>query len=71
MIWMIISGWTYCIIGGIVFNWLSEHFYIKENETGKEYRMNESKRCMLLGSMIAMGWIVTIPAFIYGKGKEG
>lgn len=63
---VVVSNWVYCIIGVIVFLWLSEHLYIESKETGEEYSMIESKRCMVIGSMIAIGWIVCVPILVRG-----
>lgn len=46
--------------------WLSEHFYMENKETGEEYSMAESVRCMVIGSLIAIGWIVCVPMLVRG-----
>lgn len=62
----VVCSWVYCIIGMIVFMWLSEHFYMENKETGEEYSMAESVRCMVIGSLIAIGWIVCVPILVRG-----
>lgn len=66
---IVASVWIYNIIAGIMFIWLSEHFYIEKKETGETYSMNESRRCMLIGAIIAIDWIVAIPILIMPKIK--
>lgn len=65
-----VSMWIYNIIGAIVFIWLSEHFYIEKKGTEERYSMDESIRSMLIGSIIAITWIIAIPVLIELK-KRG
>jgi hypothetical protein len=67
---MIIGVWIYCIIGGIVFVWLNEHFYLENKETEEKMLMGESKKATVIGAIIAIDWILAIPILILPMIKE-
>lgn len=68
---MIVGVWVYCIIAGIIFVWLSENLVVEKKETGERYRMGENKRAMIIGSIIAIDWIVAIPIIVIPMIKKG
>ena len=63
--------WVYVIISGIVFMWLSEYFILEKKESGEEYGMEDNWRVFLIGVIIAISWVLSIPIFVIPKLKEG